>query len=117
MELDKMILNVNERSIIEELDRVDEIMMYTMNIIRKNIEGPNQTVLFSIKKLLSRTKVLFQKSLKAKSQGKIIDNDLMRRRGELLDIIDIEMEHTVINDKIIEAKKEQKGIKENRVKY
>ena len=106
MELDKIILNLNERSTIEELDRVDEIMTHVMNIVRNNIEGPNQTILFLMKKLLSRTKVLFWKSLKAKSQGKMIDNDLMRRRGELLDIIDIEIEQTVINKKIVETEKE-----------
>ena len=51
IELDKIILNLNVQSIKEELDRIDEILTHTMNIVQKNIEGLNRIVSFSMKKI------------------------------------------------------------------
>ena len=79
-----MIMALNNRSIREEFDRIDEILSFIINIVRCNIEDPNRTVLFSMKKLVSRTKVLFWKVVKSKVQRKSIDNNLMIRRQEFL---------------------------------
>ena len=59
MELDKIIIELNNRSIREELDRIDETLTHIMNVVRRSIEGLNRMVLYSIKKLVSRIKVLF----------------------------------------------------------
>ena len=59
MELDKTIMELNNRSMREELDRIDKILTHIMNIVRRSIEGPNRTVPHSMKKLVSRIKVLF----------------------------------------------------------
>ena len=79
-----MIMALNNRSIREEFDRIDEILSFIINIVRCNIEDPNRTVPFSMKKLVSRTKVLFWKVVKSKVQRKSIDNNLTIKRQEFL---------------------------------
>ena len=96
-------LNLNMQLIKEELDRIDKILTYTMNVVWKNIEGLNRTVPFSMKKLISHTKILFWKLVKLQAQGKAIDRELMRRRADLLEINIIEIEQATIEEKIKQA--------------
>ena len=70
-----------------------------------------------MKKLISRVKVLFWKVFEYKAQRKSIENDLMNRMQEFLGLIQIEVNNTNIEEKIIEVGKEWNNIKMNGKKY
>ena len=77
MGIEEIILLLDSNSTREELDRIDKDPTHIINVVCQNIKRPNRTVPFSMKKLWSRTKVMFWKTMKSKSKGNEIDCELM----------------------------------------